>query len=167
MEGHAMLDYEECRPYVAHLIAEHRRLHAMLHQARAAIVHSGGPDRDASVDDIVRVLRHIRSELAHHFAEEEAGGCMDEAVSCCPRLSAEVKRIEAEHPELLLEIDRLIAQALDTKPSVAHVVALERGFDHLCQQLCAHEAAENGILRQAFGINVNGEEAEQPAIHDF
>jgi hypothetical protein len=162
-----MRDYEECRPYVDHLLAEHRRLHAMLHQARASIVQSGSPDRDASAEDIVRILRHIRGELEHHFAEEEAGGCLDEAVSRCPRLSAEVKRIEAEHPELLLEIDRLVAQALDSEPSVAHVVALERGFDHLCRQLCAHEAAENGILRQAFGVNVNGEESEQPVIHDF
>lgn len=160
-----MRDYEECRPYVDHLIAEHRRLHAMLHQARSSIVHSGGPDRDVSVDDIVRVLRNIRGELEHHFTEEEAGGCLDEAVSRCPRLSAEVKRIEAEHPELLLEIDRLIAQALDSEQSVAHLVTMQRGFDDLCRQLCAHEAAENRILRQGFGTNL--EEIEQPAFQDL
>jgi len=162
-----MRDYEECRPYIAHLLAEHRRLHTMLGQARASIVQSGGPDRDASVADVVRVLAHIRSELAHHFAEEEGGGCLDEAVCRCPRLSADARRIEAEHPELLHEIDLLIARAKDSEQSVTERLSLERDFEHLSRQLCAHEAAENAILRQAFGTNVNGEEIGRPAIHDF
>ena len=162
-----MRDYEDCRPYIDHLLAEHRRLHGMLHRARSAIVQSGGPDRDASLADIVQDLHRIRGELAHHFADEESGGCLDEAVCRCPRLSAEAKRIEAEHPELLLEIDRLIAQALDGDQSVANRIAIERGFDHLCGQLCAHEAAENRILSQAFGVNVNGDEVARAVIHDI
>ena len=162
-----MRDYEECQPYVNHLVAEHRRLHAMLHQARASIMQSGGPDRDASVNDILHALRNIRSELAHHFAEEEAGGCLDEAVCHCPRLAAEAKRVEAEHPELLAEIDRLIAEALDSEQSVANRLSMERDFEQLYRQLCAHEAAENAILRQAFGTNVNGETIEAPMVHDF
>lgn len=162
-----MRDYDECLPYVNHLVAEHRRMHGMLHQARTSILQSGGPDRDASVDDIVSALRHIRSELAHHFGEEEAGGCLDEAVCHCPRLAAEAKRIEAEHPVLLAEIDRLIAEALDSEQSVANRISMERDFEHLYRQLCAHEAAENAILRQAFGMNVNGGEFENPVVHDF
>jgi hypothetical protein len=161
MEGQAMRDYEECRPYVDHLIAEHRRLHAILHQARSSIVHSGSLDGRAALDAIVRILHYVRGELEHHFADEEAGGCLDEAVSRCPQLSAEVKRIDAEHPELLLAIDPLIAQALDSNRSIGHLVTMQTGFDDLCRQLCAHEAAENRILRQAFGTNL--EEAEQPA----
>ena len=162
-----MRDYEECRPYIAHLLAEHRRLHKMISQARASIVQSRGPDRDASASDIVQALVHIRGELAHHFADEEAGGCLDEAVSRCPRMSPEVQRIEAEHAELLREIDLLIAQAKDTQPSVADRIALERDFDRLCQQLATHEAAENAVLRQAFGANFNGENAALNVIHDY
>jgi len=163
-----MRDYNECQPYVDHLLAEHRRLHAMLHQARSVIVQSGGPDRDASLADVAATLRHLREELKHHFAEEEEGGCLDEAVSRCPRLSAEAKRIEAEHPELLLEIDCLIAQAQDGDQSVENRIALEKSFSDLCQQLHAHEAAENALLRQGFGTNVNGDENGQPnLIHDF
>ena len=76
-----MRDYDECRTYVEHIIAEHRRLHRMLRLARSAIIASGGPDRDATGTDVTRVLRQVREELAHHFAEEEEGGCLDEAVS--------------------------------------------------------------------------------------
>jgi hypothetical protein len=159
-----MRDYNECRSYVEHLIAEHRRLHRMLRLARASIVESGGPDRDATSADVARVLRQVREELEHHFAQEEAGGCLDEAVSRCPPLSADAHRIEVEHPQLLNSVDRLIAQALDSDQSVEKRVALERGFDDLCRQLDAHEAAENVLLRKGFGANVNGDENDQPTL---
>jgi hypothetical protein len=161
-----MRDYNDCRCYVEHLIAEHRRLHRMLRLARAFIAESGGPDRDVSCADVVRVLRQVREELEHHFAQEEAGGCLDEAVSRCPPLSAEALRIETEHPQLLEGVDRLIAQALDSDQSVEKRVALERGFDDLCRQLDAHEAAENILLRKGFGANVNGDENDQPTLID-
>jgi len=164
MEERAMRDYNECRFYVEHLIREHRRLHRMLRLARAAIVGTGGPDGDTTFADIVRILRQVREELAHHFAEEEAGGCLDEAVSQCPSLSAEARRIEAEHPQLLDSVDRLIAQALDCDQSFEKQVALKRGFDELCRQLVAHETAENVLLRKGFGANVNGDENGQPTL---
>lgn len=136
----------------------------MLRLARTAIVGSGGPDRDATCADVVRVFRQVREELEHHFAQEEAGGCLEEAVSRCPSLSAEVRRIEAEHPQLLDNVDRLIAQALDCDQSVEKQVDLGRGFDDLCRQLDAHEAAENVLLRKGFGANVNGGENGQPTL---
>ena len=151
-----MRTYDECRCYVDHLIAEHRRLHRMLRSARSAMIHASGPDHDATTADIVRMLRQVRDELANHFAEEEGGGCLEEAVSHCPTLSAENRRIEAEHPQLLVSIDRLIAQAMDCDQSVDKRIDLERGFDELCSQLNAHEAAENVLLRKGFGANLNG-----------
>jgi len=151
-----MRTYDECRCYVEHLVAEHRRLHRMLRLAQHAILGAHGPDRDASQADILRILRQVRDELAHHFAEEEQGACLDEAVSHCPSLSTESRRIEAEHPELLKDVDRLIAEAQDGDQSVESRIALERGFDELCRQLNAHEAAENSLLRKGFGANMNG-----------
>lgn len=75
--------------------------------------------------------------------------------------------MEAEHADLLAEIDRLIAQALDSEQSVANRLQLQFGFDQLYGQLCAHEAAENGILRQAFGSNLLGEELMTPALQEY
>jgi len=162
-----MLNNEECRCYVEHLIAEHRRIHRMLRLARTTIVASGGPDGDATGADVARVLRQVRGELEHHFAQEESGGCLDEVVSRCPSLSAEARRIEAEHPQLLDSVDRLIAQAMDGDQSVEKRVALWRGFDELCRQLDAHETAENAMLRKGFGADVNvGENPKPTLIYD-
>lgn len=143
-----MRDYEDCRPYVQHVYAEHRRLHRMLQEARAAIRQCSPEERNPR---ILEVLRRIRSELQQHFAEEEGGGCMDEAVCRCPSLGGELHRIEEEHPELLAACDRLIARALDAGPSVEDHTALTREFDDLCHQLHAHEAAENELLAKGFG----------------
>ena len=159
-----MRDYEECRPYIDHLLAEHRRLHRLIQQTRDMIVQSGGPDGDSSYADVAKVLRNLRSELEHHFAEEEAGGCLDEAVSRCPRLSQDARRVEAEHPELLAEVDRLIVEASDCDCHVESRIVLQRDFDNLCHELHAHERAENDLLKQGFGTNVNGDENGQPTL---
>jgi hypothetical protein len=164
VKDNAMRDYDDSRCYVEHLIAEHRRLHRMLRMARAAIAAKYGPDRDATNADIVRVLRQVREELEHHFAEEDGGGCLDEVVSRCPWLSAEARRIEAEHPRLLERLDGLIAQTSDSDQSLEKQLALEREFSGLCEQLDEHETAENVMLRKGFGADINGEEPDRRTL---
>jgi hypothetical protein len=152
-----MRSYDEFSSRVQHLLADHRRLHVMLQIARAALLHGGGPRHDATFSDVVRILQKIRDELAHHFAEEETSGCLEEARSRCPRLSAQAERVRAEHPDILRNIERLIAQALDGEQTVEDRIAIEKTFDELCEQLYAHEAAENDLLRQGFASEIGDE----------
>ena len=162
-----MRDDQECRCYVDHLIAEHRRLHSLLRQMRAEIAHSVVPDEQPSFNGVARVLARLREELEQHFAQEEGGGCLDEAVSRCPRLAGEAKRIEAEHSQVLAEIDRLVAQTHKLPPTHPNQLALQREFDRLYQKLREHERAENTLLAQGFGVNVNGDEnGHKPLILD-
>jgi hypothetical protein len=136
-----------------------------LRHARAAILGSGSPDRDVPAGQIAETIRRLRMELVHHFAEEEEGGCLDEAVSRCPRLGPDARRIEAEHQELLAKLESLLAQATDGEISVQDRVALEGAFDDFCRQMRAHEAAESDVLRQAFGANINGgEDSTRPTL---
>jgi len=159
-----MRDDEESRCYVDHLVAEHRRLHAMLREMRAAIVGSIEPDGDPSFAKVAQVLGKLHGELEHHFAEEEKGGCLDEAVSRCPRLSPEARAIKAEHPEILAEIDRLIEQAAKLQPDHQNQFMIQQAFDRLYQRLCAHEAAENQLLAQGLGTSVNGDGNGRPTL---
>jgi hypothetical protein len=159
-----MRDDEECRCYVDHLVAEHRRLHAMLREMRVAIVSSIEPDGEPSFTIIARILARLRGELEHHFSEEEKGGCLDEALSRCPRSSAEARQIEAEHPEILAEIDRLLEQTTNLQLNHQNQLTTQNAFDHLYRRLCAHEAAENPLLAQGFGTGVNGNENGRPTL---
>src|SRR6476469_7946591 len=101
MEGQAMSDFNDLYSYVNYLLAEHRRLHQVLHLVRQTI----GSGRESNQIDwkqnVVKALRDLRAELQCHFAEEEEGACLDEAVSFQPQLSPEMKQIEQEHPRLL------------------------------------------------------------------
>ena len=139
------------RSNVEHIIAEHRRLHRLMIQAHAAIAAFNGPDGDATMADVVRVLRQVREELARHFAQEEADGFLNKAASCSPELAAEARRIDHEHRRLLESADGLIAQAMDSDQSVQKRVALELAFDDLRYHLDSHEVAENALLRQSVG----------------
>lgn len=154
-----MSDDNECRAYATHLLSEHRRLHEKLRGVRLAITSSGGRGGKLPFPDVVQVLQQVREELQGHFAEEEAGGCLDEAVARLPRLSAEARRIEAEHPELLRQLDLLIEIASDHKRVSIDRLAFDKQFDELYRRLHAHEAAENNLLRQGFGVTIYGEEA--------
>ena len=148
-----MRAYDVCRPYIDYWVALHRRLHALVHQARRAIKRDGR-DEAAALAELTHVLPLLRAELEHHFAEEDKGGCLEEAVSHCPRLSLEARRIEAEHPRLLDELDRLTARATAATP--ADLTVVEVDLEMFLRRLHSHEAAENELLRQGFGATVNG-----------
>jgi iron-sulfur cluster repair protein YtfE (RIC family) len=157
-----MREDAECRSYVNHLFAEHRRLQHLLRQARKAIV--GGGDRKSPVE-CAAALVDVEHELRRHFAEEEAGGCLDEAVSRCPGLSTEVGTIEADHPRLLARLEALVRRAQDCRGTPESRVELGRDFDDLLRDLQAHEAAENNVLRKGFGSSFAEYEAvDRPAV---
>lgn len=159
-----MRDDHECRCYVDHLVAEHRRLHMLLRQMRAAIAQSVGPDEQPSFGEVTRVVKRLRDELKEHFAEEDGGGCLEEAVSRCPRLAGEAARIEKEHPQLLAGIERLLSAVQTLPPTHPNQVAVQQKFDELCNELRAHERAESALLAQGFGMSVNGDESGKPAL---
>ena len=166
-----MHDYEACRPYVEHLRAEHRRLHGPFASVRSALSKYGEVENAGAFASAAELLTGLREELKHHFSEEEQGGCLDEAVSLCPRLSGEEKRIEAEHPQILAQIDRLLEQLRAPRATPENWSALQTDLDDLFRAIQRHETAENRLLLEAFGISANGyepvrEAAQLPADDD-
>src|SRR6266850_3554698 len=116
------------RVYVDHLLAEHRRLDHLISRTVATLPSWDDTDAATWLPGMMAGLTAIREELAHHFQEEEAGGCLEEAVAHCPGLSSEVAQVEADHAKLLADLDELIQRAGQlTVPSArdAHVVGQE------------------------------------------
>ena len=143
-------DSQEFLAYLTHLRAEHRELDKRLRR-----IEREWTDRPSkAVPQVILDLQTLRLDLAHHFEEEESGGCLDEAVSRQPSLGHEADRLQREHPELLKQLDRPIEMLKGrTQPDERANKAKEE-FRHFAEALHAHEAAENRILEQSFGVDL-------------
>jgi hypothetical protein len=144
-----MNESEGCHALVEHLYHEHHRLNQLLleigHEV-AALDHIGGPA--GAFGRVSQRLAELCSELQAHFAEEETGGCLEEAVVRCPSLSGESKAVMAEHAILNRSLEQLIEQTRDSAAVAANISANYRAF---VKKIQAHEAAETRILQMAFG----------------
>lgn len=100
---------------------------------------------------IIDQLSALRDELSRHFAEEEDGGCIEEAVCRCPSMSREAQQLELQHETLLDQLEQLIVRHRLTTMNVECIDSVKQEFEEFSQQLHAHEAAENSILQHAFG----------------
>ena len=147
-----MSNVDECRAYVVHLRIEHRKLHGALQRIQRDWRGAGAELQiHGQRPSVIQELRELRTHLAEHFAEEDAGGCLEEAVCRCPRLGPEADRIESEHPALLAELDDIIARSR-SGTELGQPSHVEQKFQDFAEKLHAHETAENHLLEDAFGI---------------
>jgi hypothetical protein len=139
-------DQDEFRAYAVHLASEHRRLSEHLRRIDQQFKRS-------SPSDLTESLSRLRADLAAHFKEEECGGCLEEAVVHDPNLAADAGRVSNEHPRLLADLDRLIDQIGASDTSKPLLDEIKQEYGQFAQSLREHEAAENRILQESFGID--------------
>ena len=154
-------DVENALPYVLHIRAEHRRLREALRRILTLFPQREEPSPEAALspEQLVDKLSALRRDLAHHFAEEESGGCLDEATARCPSLLPETRAIEAEHETLMDELDGIIERARGCRPPGC-TAEMARRFRTFARSLYSHEAAENRVLGQAFGGEFDVDDVE-------
>jgi len=128
---------------LGHILVQHRDLHRLVQTVREAL---GPPRRAGAVRDAARALR---DHLAVHFAQEEQGGFMEEAIARIPRLSAAVTHVLRDHPDLLAELDRLI-ESLPVSDSAAAWAIAASDFDAFIDHLYAHERNENAVVQEGY-----------------
>ena len=134
---------------LGHVLAEHRDLFHLLLSVRSAFANAGPPTPDRR-SEVLDSMHHLRDHLADHFAKEEQGGFLEEAVARIPRLSAAVQSILGQHPLLLANLDRVI-EDLEASPddSVAWVRA-NHGFEAFSARMTAHERSENAVVQSGY-----------------
>lgn len=144
-------DFLQSLSYCTRLKAEHRRLDLMLdeilemcHTTEVGPIHFQLAEKVAA----------LRNDLAHHFAEEEDGGCLEEAISRQPSLSADVTKLEDEHRALLAMLDEFLVNLRRAESGGTPEFDLATAFHSIAQSLRAHEASENQIMATAFGIEL-------------
>lgn len=143
--------------YMNHLRAEHRQLHAEVRRIRNTFFAEAGQRNRTG--ELLQELSELSNELRRHFAEEEQGGCLEEAVCRCPSVAHEADGLLREHAGLLASLDQVIFRLKsDSKSEPPEDVETE--FEGFANELLAHEAAENRVMQRGFGIMVNGESEE-------
>lgn len=134
---------DRCNAYMQHMESEHHQLNSELTMLHAML------DKPKSRIGVVAELEKLRAKLASHFHEEEEGGCLEEAVCRCPSLAHEVSLIEAEHRDLLKQVDAMLARE---RANHATTTAEFEGFMHAIER---HEAAEDHVLQHGLNVAVD------------
>lgn len=152
MNGH-----EPCQAYADHLLAEHRQLHSFVRRLQTNLNQLTEKTLDAPLRKrLLAAGESLKEELKRHFAEEEEGGCLDYAVSRVPSLAPEAAALESEHPQLLVELERVLEPLRGDKAGKVTLGDVQNAFNAFVLRLLKHEARENRIVQR--GLNVNWEE---------
>jgi hypothetical protein len=133
---------------LGHLLGQHRDLHARLLALRADF--AADATHAPPLDAIRHRLTDLRDHLCDHFDQEEQGGFLEESIARMPRLSAAAREVVAEHPQLLAELDALLADLPvgDIREEVWQVAG--HGFATFTDHLLAHERNENAVVQQGY-----------------
>lgn len=142
---------DDCRTYAEHLRIEHSHIDRSLEELQHLIANTAQWSKENPAPALLAGLVQLREQLAHHFREEEEGGCMEEAQSRSPSLLEDVRTLQAEHAGFLKTLDGLIAEAELLAKQPTDLQPLQTTFSGFLHQLHAHEAEENRILLFGFG----------------
>lgn len=140
-------------PFYMRVVDEHRELHRRIASIRdqLAVAVRDPADGPSALAASLASLKELMAQLKQHFAEEEQGGLLDEAVSQAPRLGPQATALEHEHEPLEREICALIERAEKCGSSRELWQQVAADFNEFVATLCRHEAAENRLAEEAFG----------------
>lgn len=147
---------QDCLAYAEHLQVEHRELHARLRTMQAemnkvTVELIDGP----MLERMRRTGEQLRRDLAHHFAEEDSGGCLDYACSRVPGLTREAQELEREHPQLLTMLDHILDELHAALPYELTISQVKESFDAFVVRLLSHEARENRLVQRGFNLELD------------
>ena len=139
---------DECVAYAEHLHHEHHRLNGLLLEIGHEVAQLASPEANlASFQRLETRITDLWDQLKAHFAEEETGGCLEEAVSRCPSLAGATETVLKEHQQLAQLLGRILSQVSDP----ATPAEVQASWQAFYNKIRAHEAAETRLLRMAFG----------------
>lgn len=138
----------DCQAFVVHMRAEHKRLHEQVRSVEQVLSLIQEKTSKDLRGKLINKLSTLRDTMQHHFAEEDAGGCLEEAACRCPELVQIVTQLEHEHSDLLQALDRIIRSAKADPSRVRDV------FPAFHERLEAHETAENKVLATGFQATI-------------
>lgn len=129
------------------LLDEHKRLHAYVEKLEATLALPPLEARAAWAADLASSLAGLRPLLRAHFASEEQGGGLFEAIrAALPETARACEQLLGEHAGLLDRLDRLTARVQAGTPAEEAWRSLLAEVRSLCHDLARHEERENEFL---------------------
>ena len=154
-EGHMI--GEEALAFAAAFEAEHREMRQLVVALRDAINHRNRPWSREVAREAVEAVEAMRVHLHHHFAQEEAGGYLEQALAMAPRFHDEAQTLLAQHAAMLHYIDEVAETAKSSVDDAELWSQVKLQVKDLLRKLVAHESAENRIVQQAFNVGTEAE----------
>lgn len=146
----------EALAFAAAFEAEHREMRQLVGTLRAA-VNRTRPWSPEAARQAAAAVDVMRTHLHHHFAQEEEGGYLEQALAMAPRFSDEAKTLLAQHPLMLKRVGEVAETAQAALEDAELWPQLRLQVKDLLYQLAAHEGAENRIVQQAFNVGIETE----------
>jgi len=144
---------ETHQAYVAAFGAEHHELRHLVHALHEALREERPWSHEAATE-AVELLAALHTHLEHHFAQEEDGGYLEEALNLAPRFGSEAAELLRQHPRMLEKSCQVRTTADRAAIEPAAWPQLKRELSELIKGLMAHEGAENKIVQQAFNTGL-------------
>jgi hypothetical protein len=141
--------------YVAAFKAEHRELHDVLRKVdRAWRTCEAQGWKEADVCELCEATTALKEYLAHHFAQEEAGGYLEEALTLAPRLGTTADRLLEQHPLLLTNCAEVCERLRRAGGDPEARRELRERFNALRKLLLEHERGENAVMQEAYHVDL-------------
>jgi hypothetical protein len=142
--------------YVERVRGEHRELQGLVHQVRRALaLGTQARWRDVTIVPLVRALEELKVHMEQHFAQEEAGGYLEEALVHAPRFTLQAESLLKQHPQLQLQMNQLLAEICQCRQNPKLWPAFAEHAQEALKELLAHEASENQLLERAYNATLD------------
>ena len=113
-------------------------------------------DQCDSHTELLRLIAEAEQLLPAHFAFEEAGGYLSEALAVAPRLSRRAAALQRDHGKFAARFAKLATFARELRET-------DEGWDYLgvairefSRELRFHELEENQLVQEAFLDDLGG-----------
>lgn len=99
---------------------------------------------------LTATMKQLKDHLEAHFAREESGGWLEEAVVRAPHLAHQLTRLEQQHEPLRARAANLVAEAEASDKTAASIDQLRHHFEMFAHHLTTHESHEERVLQKGF-----------------
>lgn len=130
--------------------AEQAKLRELLDKVRNRLCDCKRQAGDSKGQCLVKAVRKLQKHIEAHFAFEEQGGWLEEAVIRAPHLAHQLTLLEREHEPLRRHAAELVKMAETFGHGDQVIDELRDQFECFAERLLQHEADEDRMLAEGF-----------------